>query len=139
MAKLLLSRLLEMDAKSILNTKVWLTIIGVMHLLMGVIVNYMENGSEDNLAGFGFFAMISFYLLYVAFMTTGQVQARLAVIFCGPVVVWFIVCMVMDLSLFGAPVAPMPEAVLPLVLWGMPALCGILDWNMDESAPAAEA
>ena len=138
MAKMLLRRLLEMEAKSILNTKVWLTIIGVMHLLMGVIVNYMENGSEDNLAGFGFFAMISFYLLYVAFMTTGQVQARLAVIFCGPVVVWFIVCMVMDLSLFGAPVAPMPEAVLPLVLWGMPALCGILDWNMDESA-AAEA
>mgnify|MGYP005738180729 FL=1 len=138
MAKMLLRRLLEMEAKSILNTKVWLTIIGVMHLLMGVIVNYMENGSEDNLAGFGFFAMISFYLLYVAFMITGQVQARLAVIFCGPVVVWFIVCMVMDLSLFGAPVAPMPEAVLPLVLWGMPALCGILDWNMDESA-AAEA
>jgi uncharacterized membrane protein len=136
MAKMLLRRLLEMEAKSILNTKVWLTIIGVMHLLMGVIVNYMENGSEDNLAGFGFFAMISFYLLYVAFMTTGQVQARLAVIFCGPVVVWFIVCMVMDLSLFGAPVAPMPEAVLPLVLWGMPALCGILDWNMDESATA---
>ena len=132
-------RLLEMDAKSILNTKVWLTIIGVMHLLMGVIVNYMENGSEDNLAGFGFFAMISFYLLYVAFLTTGQVQARLAVIFCGPVVVWFIVCMVMDLSLFGAAVAPMPEAVLPLVLWGMPALCGILDWNMDESASASEA
>ena len=132
-------RLLEMDAKSILNTKVWLTIIGVMHLLMGVIVNYMENGNEDNLAGFGFFAMISFYLLYVAFMTTGQVQARLAVIFCGPVVVWFIVCMVMDLSLFGAAVAPMPEAVLPLVLWGMPALCGILDWNMDESASASEA
>ena len=128
-----------MDAKSILNTKVWLTIIGVMHLLMGVIVNYMENGSEDNLAGFGFFAMISFYLLYVAFMTTGQVQARLAVIFCGPVVVWFVVCMVMDLSLFGAAVAPMPEAVLPLVLWGMPALCGILDWNMGESAPASEA
>ena len=128
-----------MDAKSILNTKVWLTIIGVMHLLMGVIVNYMENGSEDNLAGFGFFAMISFYLLYVAFMTKGQVQARLAVIFSGPVVVWFIVCMVMDLSLFGAPVAPMPEAVLPLVLWGMPALCGILDWNMDESTQATEA
>ena len=128
-----------MDAKSILNTKVWLTIIGVMHLLMGVIVNYMENGSEDNLAGFGFFAMISFYLIYVAFMTTGQVQARLAVIFCGPVVVWFIVCMVMDLSLFGAAVAPMPEAVLPLVLWGMPALCGILDWNMEESTPATEA
>jgi len=47
--------------------------------------------------------------------------------------------MMMDLSLFGAPVAPMPEAVLPLVLWGMPALCGILDWNMDESAPATEA
>jgi uncharacterized membrane protein len=129
---------LKMDAKSILNTKVWLTIIGVMHLLMGVIVNYMENGSEDNLAGFGFFAMISFYLLYVAFMTTGQVQARLAVIFCGPVVVWFIVCLVMDLSLFGAAVAPMPEAVLPFVLWGMPALCGILDWNMEESAPATE-
>ena len=139
MAKMLLRRLLEMEAKSILNTKVWLTIIGVMHLLMGVIVNYMENGSEDNLAGFGFFAMVSFYLLYVAFMTTGQVQARLAVIFCGPVVVWFIVCMVMDLSLFGAPVAPMPEVVLPLVLWGMPALCGILDWNMDESATATEA
>ena len=137
MAKILLRRLLEVDAKSILNTKVWLTIIGVMHLIMGVIVNYMENGSEDNLAGFGFFAMITFYVLYVAFMTTGQVQARLAVVFCGPVVVWFIVCMVMDLSLFGASVAPMPEAVLPLVLWGMPALCGILDWNTDESASEA--
>lgn len=137
MMQMLLRRLLEMDAKSILNTKVWLAIIGIMHLLMGVIVNYMENGSEENLAGFGFFAMISFYLLYVAFMTTGQVQARLAVIFSGPVVVWFIVCMVMDLSLFGAAVAAMPEAVLPIVLWGMPALCGILDWNMDEATAEA--
>ena len=40
-----------MDAKSILNTKVWLTIIGVMHLLMGVIVNYMENGSDNRRFG----------------------------------------------------------------------------------------
>ena len=41
----------------------------------------------------------------------------------------------------GEPAAPFPEAIVPMILWGMPALSGVMGWNMDDSdaSEAAEA
>ena len=115
----------------IMNPKIWLTIIAVMHTLMGVIVNYQHNGNIENLAIFIYFAIISVYLFYAAFMIEGQTQARLATVLCAPVVIWFIISAIMKLEMYGEPVAEMPFALLPLTLWTMPALSGIMNWNSD--------
>ena len=123
-----------MELNSILNTKVWLLIIATMHMIMGVGASYVELGS-DHLAVIGFFAAVGFYLIYAGLMTEGQEQARLAAVLCGPVFVWFVIAAGMDLDMAGQPAAPIPEAILPMILWGMPALCGVMGWNMDD-APA---
>ena len=125
-----------MDVKTILNTKIWLLIIAVMHMLMGVGGSYVQVGS-DYLALIGFFATVGVYLFYAGLMTEGQEQARLAAVLCGPVFVWFVICDVMGLDMAGQPAAPFPESIVPMILWGMPALCGVMGWNMDE--PDAES
>lgn len=124
-----------MELNSILNTKVWLLIIATMHMIMGVGASYVEMGS-DHLAMIGFFAAVGFYLIYAGLMTEGQEQARLAAVLCGPVFVWFVIAAGMELDMAGQAAAPFPEAILPMILWGMPALCGVMGWNMDETAPA---
>ena len=121
-----------MDIKTILNTKIWLLIIAVMHMLMGVGGSYVQVGS-DYLALIGFFATVGVYLFYAGLMTEGQEQARLAAVLCGPVFVWFVICAVMGLDMAGQPAAPFPESIVPMILWGMPALCGVMGWNMDET------
>jgi hypothetical protein len=127
-----------MELNSILNTKVWLLIIATMHMIMGVGASYVEMGS-DHLAMIGFFAAVGFYLIYAGLMTEGQEQARLAAVLCGPVFVWFVIAAGMELDMAGQAAAPFPEAILPMILWGMPALCGVMGWNMDEAAPAEES
>ena len=124
-----------MELNSILNTKVWLLIIATMHMIMGVGASYVEMGS-DHLAMIGFFAAVGFYLIYAGLMTEGQEQARLAAVLCGPVFVWFVIAAGMEIDMAGQAAAPFPEAILPMILWGMPALCGVMGWNMDETAPA---
>ena len=124
-----------MELNSILNTKVWLLIIATMHMIMGVGASYVELGSEE-LAVIGFFAAVGFYLIYAGLMTEGQEQARLAAVLCGPVFVWFVIAAGMDLDMAGQAAAPLPESILPMILWGMPALCGVMGWNMDEAEPA---
>ena len=121
-----------MDVKTILNTKIWLLIIAVMHMLMGVGGSYVQVGS-DYLALIGFFATVGVYLFYAGLMTEGQEQARLAAVLCGPVFVWFVICAAMGLDMAGQPAAPFPESIVPMILWGMPALCGVMGWNMDET------
>jgi peptidoglycan/LPS O-acetylase OafA/YrhL len=120
------------------NTKLWLLIIAVMHTVMGGGGTYATYGM-DSLAIVGFFSIVGLYLFYAALMVEGQAQARLAAVFCGPVVVWFVLCAGMGLEMFGDPAAPMPASILPIVLWGMPALSGVMGWNMDESATSATA
>jgi hypothetical protein len=114
------------------NTKIWLLIIAVMHTVMGGGGTYATYGM-DSLAIVGFFCLVGLYLFYAALMTEGQAQARLAAVLCGPVVVWFVLCSAMGLEMFGDPAAPMPESILPIVLWGMPALSGVMGWNMDTT------
>ena len=120
------------------NTKLWLIIIAIAHTALGVGGSYATYGN-DQLAIIGFFSVVGVYLFYAAFMTEGQAQARLAAVLCGPVFVWFVISAAMGLKMLDDPVAPMPDAIMPLVLWGLPALSGVMGWNMDEAAPAAEA
>ena len=120
------------------NTKIWLLIIAVMHMLMGVGASYVQMGNE-HLAMIGFFAAVGVYLFYAALMTEGQEQARLAAVLCGPVFVWFVIAAAMGLDMAGEPAAPFPEAIVPMILWGMPALSGVMGWNMEEATTSASA
>ena len=115
----------------IMKPKIWLIVIAVMHTIMGVIATYVIIGNTDNLALIIQFAFISVYLLYAAFMTEGQTQARLATVLCAPFVAWFIISAIMKLEMFGVPVAEMPGALIPLTLWALPAVTGIMNWNTD--------
>ena len=120
------------------NTKLWLIIIAIGHLGPGTLLPYLSVGN-DELAIIGLSAVVGVYLLYAAFMVEGQAQARLAAALCGPMVVWFVLAIAMDLQMYGDSVAPFPEAILPFVLWGMPALSGVMGWNMEESSTSANA
>ena len=114
------------------ETKIWLIIIALMHLFMGVIGGYIMNGGNiDNLSVMIYLEITSIYLLYVAFMTEGQNQARLATVLCAPIVVWFVIGFIMKLDFLGVPVAEMPSALLPLTLWALPAVTGIMNWNTN--------
>ena len=115
----------------IMKPKIWLIVIAVMHTLMGVIATYVIVGNSDNLASIIQLGFVSIYILYVAFMTEGQTQARLATVLCAPFVAWFIISAVMKLNMFGVPVAEMPGALMPLILWALPAVTGIMNWNTD--------
>ena len=77
--------------EKLMKPKIWLIIITLLHSFMGVIVPYIQmGGGKDDLAMILYFLTVSVYLLYAAFMTEGETQARLAAVLCAPVVVWFI-------------------------------------------------
>ena len=120
------------------NTKLWLIIVAIGHIGIGSGGSYATYGN-DELAIIGFFTVVGVYLLYAAFMLEGQAQARLAVVLCGPVFVWFVLSAALGLQMLGDPAAPMPESIVPIVLCGMPALSGLMGWEMEDAAPAAEA
>ena len=88
-----------------------------------------------DLAG-GIFLIITVYLLYAAFLTEGQAQARLTAVIAGPIWVWFIVCAALELDVTYATENPnwelSGEMAPPLILWGMTALTGVLGWNSEE-------
>ena len=120
------------------NTKLWLIIVAIGHIVIGSGGTYATHGN-DELAIIGIFLLVGVYLLYAAFMLEGQAQARLAAVLCGPMVVWFVLCAALGLDMLGEAAAPVPQSIVPIVLWGMPALSGVMGWNMDDAAPAAEA
>ena len=126
--------------KKICNVKIWLIILAIIHTVVGVLAP-LDPHSDAQLEISGVFLAISVYLLYAAFGTSGQEQARWATVLCGPIWVWFVVCGALELQGVGNNSwALSPELIPPLVVWGMPARSGILHWNMDEEAtPAAEA
>ena len=82
--------------------KIWLEnlykemVLALMHTFMGVIGSYVQMGGDtEHLAVILYFLSVAVYLLYAAFMTEGQEQARLATVLCAPVVVWFVISAVM--------------------------------------------
>lgn len=125
--------------KKICNVKVWLIILAVIHTVVGVLLQ-TDPDVDAQLEISGVFLAISAYLLYAAFGTSGQEQARWAVVLCGPIWVWFVVCGALELEGVGNNSWSLSaELIPPLVVWGMTALSGILHWNMDDAAPASEA
>ena len=113
-----------------MEPKKWLILALVAHTGLGVIgnANAYDGDIDGILATLGFLSLISVFLAYAAFMTEGREQARLAVVICGPVFVWFIVCMAMGLE-FMSNGFTMGEIAPALMVWGMPALVGVLNWN----------
>tara|TARA_Y100001960_G_scaffold86693_1_gene92899 strand:- start:306 stop:674 length:369 start_codon:yes stop_codon:yes gene_type:complete len=113
-----------------MEPKKWLILTLIAHTGLGVIGNAIaHDGDLDGiLATLGFMSLISVFLVYAAFMTEGREQARLAAVICGPVFVWFIVCMAMGLE-FMSNGFTMGEIGPALMVWGMPALVGVLNWN----------
>jgi K+ transporter len=131
-----------MEINNLLNPKIWLILTAAIHTFVGMPSTY--DPSNDNETMFlGIMLVIPVYMLYAAFMTEGQAQARLAAVFAGPIVVWFLVCAAMGLEVTYATEninwELSPELIPPLLFWGMTALSGVMGWNMDETAPAAEA
>ena len=116
----------------IMSPKIWLIILALMHTFMGVIGSYITmGGSIENLSIFLYLGIASIYLLYIAFLTEGQTQARFSVLLCSPVVLWFIISAIMKLEMLGAPVAEMPNGLLPIFLWTMPTITGIMNLNKN--------
>ena len=112
--------------------KLWLIVLALMHTFLGVIGSYVQMGGDtEYLAIILYFLLVSVYLLYGAFMTKGQEQARLAVVLCAPAVVWFIVSGILGLEMMGVPVAEFPSALLPITLWSLPAVTGFMNWNSN--------
>jgi len=113
-----------------MEPKKWLILALVAHTGLGVIgnANAYDGDIDGILATLGFLMLISIFLAYAAFMTEGREQARLAAVICGPVFVWFIVCMAMGLE-FMSNGFTIGEIAPALMVWGMPALVGVLNWN----------
>ena len=115
------------------NSKIWLTIIALMHTFMGVIIPIIQLGNGENLGVLLYFLIISVHLFYVILFTKGQNQARLGVILCAPVVGWFIISAIMKLEMYGFPIAEMPTALMPIVFWTMPIIAGLYNWNSNKN------
>ena len=124
----------SLDAKTILNPKVWLIITGLIHAIMGVLFELdMENETQVVVAGW--FLLTTFTMLYAAFFTEGVQQARLATVIAGPVWVWFIICIAQGYTLDyeGETFTfELGTSVPPLFFWGMTALSGIIHGNFQE-------
>ena len=132
-----------MDLKTELQKpKWWLVITALIHTVVGVFMQ-LDPDNDNELLIAGIMLIIPVYMLYAAFMNEGRAQARLAAVIAGPIFVWFVLCILLGLEITYATTNPTfefsGEMIPPLVLWGMTALTGVLGWNMDEAAPAAEA
>ena len=112
--------------------KIWLIVLATTHTFLGVIGSFVQMGGDpEYLAVILYFLPVTVYLLYAAFMTEDQEQARLATVLCAPVVVWFNISAAMGLEIMGVPVAEFPSGLLPLTLWALPMVTGILNWNSN--------
>jgi len=131
-----------MEINNILKPKIWLILTAAIHTFVGVLSTYDPSNDNETMI-LGIMLIIPVYMLYAAFMTEGQAQARLAAVFAGPIVVWFLICASMGLEVTFATENIVwefsPELIPPLLFWGMTALSGVMGWNMDEAEPAAEA
>ena len=116
----------------IMKPKIWLIIIALMHLFMGVIGGHIMNeGTVDDISIMIYLGITSIYLLYTAFLTEGQTQARFAVVICAPIVVWFVIGFILKLDFLGVPVAEMPSALMPITFWTLPVVTGIMNWDTN--------
>ena len=59
----------------------------------------MDPPNDNELMISGVMLVITVYMLYAAFLTTGRAQARLAAVIAGPIWVWFVVCIALGLEI----------------------------------------
>ena len=121
--------------KEALNPKWWLILNALGHTFIGTLMP-MDPDNDNELLISGVMLVITVYMLYAAFLTTGRAQARLAAVIAGPIWVWFVVCIALGLEITYTTDGPytfdFADNVPPLIFWGMTALTGVLGWNMEE-------
>tara|TARA_Y100001978_G_scaffold169511_1_gene158443 strand:+ start:2695 stop:3102 length:408 start_codon:yes stop_codon:yes gene_type:complete len=127
---------LEMDQiKKILNPKIWLILTALIHAAVGVI-SQTDWGDDPQVLIAGFLLLTSVTMLYVAFFTEGQDQARLTTVIAGPAWVWFVVVCAMGLTWQVGTSDSMEmtfvENIPPLAIWGLTALSGVLHGNFQD-------
>ena len=120
--------------KAILNPKIWLIVAGLIHAGAGVL-RELDMGNETQVVVSGFFLLTTFTMLYAAFFTEGEQQARLATVIAGPIWVWFVICVAQGYTLDyeGETFTfELNTSIPPLVIWGVTALSGIVHGNFQE-------
>ena len=122
--------------KEALNPKWWLILNALGHTFIGTLLP-MDPDNDNELMISGVMLVITVYMLYAAFLTTGRAQARLAAVIAGPIWVWFVVCIALGLEITYTTDAAtqsfdFADNVPPLIFWGMTALTGVLGWNMED-------
>ena len=120
--------------KKFLNPKWMLAITALAHGTVGTLVD-VDWGDDTSVGLMGFIFLTSITMLYVAFFTEGEQQGRLTAVIAGPAWVWFIICVSLDLTMINAGeeyVFRRVETVIPILLWGLTALSGILHGNMKD-------
>ena len=119
----------------ICNVKIWLIITALAHAIVGTLLQTDWSNDTAIMVG-GFMLLTSFTMLYAAFFTEGQDQARLAAVIAGPVFVWFIVSIAMGLEwqIGDSDITTMTIAnnMPPVIIWGMTALSGIMHGNFKD-------
>ena len=127
----------ELDyKKEALNPKWWQILNALGHTFIGTLLP-MDPDNDNELMITGVMLVITVYMLYAAFLTTGRAQARLAAVIAGPIWVWFVVCIALGLEITYTTDAAtqsfdFADNVPPLIFWGMTALTGVLGWNMED-------
>ena len=126
----------EVDqVKKILNPKIWLILTALIHAVVGII-SQTDWGDDPQVLIGGFMLLTSVTMLYVAFFTEGEDQARLTAVIAGPAWVWFVVACAMELTWqIGSGdtmVMTFAENIPPLVIWGLTALSGVLHGNFQN-------
>lgn len=124
----------SIDVKTVLNPKIWLIVAGLAHAILGVLSG-LDMGNETQVAVSGFFLLTTFTMLYAAFFTKGEQQARLATVIAGPIWVWFVICAVQGYTIDyeGETFTfELSNNIPPLILWGTTALSGIVHGNFQE-------
>ena len=111
-----------------------LAITALAHGTVGTLVD-VDWGDDTSVGLMGFIFLTSITMLYVAFFTEGEQQGRLTTVIAGPAWVWFIICVSLDLTMINAGeeyVFRKSETVMPILLWGLTALSGILHGNFQN-------
>jgi len=128
--------------KKILNPKIWLILTALVHAVVGIILQTDWSDDPQVLIG-GFMLLTSVTMLYIAFFTEGEDQARLTAVIAGPAWVWFVVTCAMGLTWqIGSGDAmemTFAENIPPLILWGLTALSGVLHGNFQDMMSGTDA
>ena len=106
----------------------------MIHAGVGVL-SELDMGNETQVVVSGFFLLTTFTMLYAAFFTEGEQQARLATVIAGPIWVWFVICVAQGYTLDyeGETFTfELNTSIPPLIIRGMTALSGIVHGNFQE-------